>query len=766
MPIKSIEKIRIGNYPEGKFANGYIYSAQINQGYSENTNKLTIDIVYQQGENIVLPEKNLTTSYRIEFGDLIFPQMYFISHTKNVGVNEEIISCTFVDGSILLDRYYVGLTNRHYRINEQNSVFNINVICANCDNTIGIQNGNVNRAVATSPNLVVNNLIVVGDEEFVDQSCDVPDVKYNFTDLLSAMAKIPNFSFRNFLDINPSYKTSYTGTLREVLSNWCSDFGFSFYWDFISNALICIDLRNPVDLTPVSNYITSNFNQGNTSNNLPISNFTEEESLEGTYQQDNIDYVLKPSRTKERPFVDFFPISYSCLKINDAFFRETTRYGINQFKIGCILSKYNQQLRTLYHLNYGNFELIGFQSIYAGIEKSVLENVLKNIYEFDPDFIRIGFYSEDNDRANAEKEAAIANDFIGRYYYNDNYVAWKNLYCNDSARFTLSTTAVPDSDCTRPQPWKSYGGSYTPPITSNTQVNCLFTRGSATYEEYNVENFSIENLGPIYTYIAGEVADQVRNELLKINPNDTNADRYRGMTLIAFKGGLSVVSVPNEYNNSEEGITPAQYESDETLGCSTVCEKDSGTEICSKICTRLSSPAFGLVSKFSEGLVISNKLNGSSMKIIFPSEQNYLGYIKAEGSLFYTEFGVKAMNLTSDSNFAVNSNVMQYNINLNDITTEDPSVGTINIKSIPQNSDELSIVQKNTRKSISLKVIGMNYGLLNNYLNPEAGLTSLNVYLNDNGVFTDLTFENRPAQKPKGEVVMQKVGPQKIRVIK
>jgi hypothetical protein len=762
MPIKSIEKIRIGNYPEGKFANGYIYSAQINQGYSENTNKLTIDIVYQQGETIVLPEKNLTTSYRVEFGDLIFPQMYFISHTKNVGVNEEIISCTFVDGSILLDRYYVGLTNRHYRINEQNSVFNINVICANCDNTIGIQNGNVTRAVAASPNLVVNNLIVVGDEEFVDQSCDVPDVKYNFTDLLSAMAKIPNFSFRNFLDINPSYKTSYTGTLREVLSNWCSDFGFSFYWDFISNALICIDLRNPVDLTSVSNYITSNFNQGNISNNLPISSFTEEESLEGTYQQDNIDYVLKPSRTKERPFVDFFPISYRCLSVDNAFLNEVARYG-SSFKIGCVLAKYNQQLRTLFHLQGNRHDLIGFNLVYNGINTFVLQNVFKNIYEFNPDVVKIGFYDEATDRTNADREALIANDFIGKYYYNNEYIQWKDLYCNDNARLTLSTTVVPDPDCTGPRPWGAYGGSYTPPSVG---VNCLFTRGSAAYEEFNVENFSMENIGPIFTYIEGELADQVRNAFLIVNPNDSDPDRYRGMTLIAYKNGLSVNRIFNRYNNSEEGIIPAQYESNETLGCSTVCEEDSGSEICSKTCTRLSSPAFGLVSKFSEGLVVSNLLNGSSMTIILPSEQNYLGYIKAEGSLFYTEFGVKAMNLTSDSNFAVNSNVMQYNINLNDITTEDPSVGTINIESIPQNSDELSIVQRNTRKSISLKVIGMNYGLLNNYLNPEAGLTSLNVYLNDNGVFTDLTFENRPAQKPKGEVIMQKVGPQKIRVIK
>ena len=57
MPVKSIEKIKIGNYPYGQFAGGYIYSAQFSQGYSENANKLTIDIVYDKDSDIVLPQK-------------------------------------------------------------------------------------------------------------------------------------------------------------------------------------------------------------------------------------------------------------------------------------------------------------------------------------------------------------------------------------------------------------------------------------------------------------------------------------------------------------------------------------------------------------------------------------------------------------------------------------------------------------------------------------------------------------------------------------
>jgi len=749
MPIKSIEKIKIGNYPYGKFANGYIYSAQIDQGYSENANKLTIDIVYENNAVINLPQKNLTTSYRVEFGDIVFPQMYFIGHSKSVGVNEETITCTFVDGSILLDRYFVGLTNRHYKINEQSQNFNVGVFCANCDNTLGVTTGNVTRNLANSPNIVVNNLLVVGDEEFIDQACDIPDVKYNFTDLLITMGKIPNFIFQNFKDINSSYKTSYTGTLREVLSNWCSDFGFSFYWDFITNSLICIDLRNPVDLTPVENLINENFNQNNVDANLPISSFSEDESLEGTYQQDNIDYVLKPSRQKEREIKDFFPIEYEAVPVSTSFPLEALA-----------LAKYNSEAFTLYCLENNINSLIGFDPIYVGINTYVLSTALQNIAEYAADgraIIKIGRYNRDKDES-AANIASLAAEDIGRYYYNLNYVLWKDLICTAYSKYNIDTSYEPQP-IFGARPWAKYGGNFLLPIG-----NSWLIERSPAYQVINSQNFSIQGLSPIYMDIEGEVADQVRNALLQVNPNDTQADRYRGLTLIAYKPYLYVNTNFNYWNSSEENFTNAQYQTNELPECQTVCEKDVSVEICRKECTTLVAPGNGLISKLSRAFTFTNGLNGSQMTIVLPSQQRYLGYIKAEGSFTYTEPGIKQMQ--SNSNFSADPNVMSYSINLNDITTDEPSVGSINFNNIDQNSDGLDIKQKNPKKNIALKIIGMNYGLLNNYLNPESGLTSFNVYLNENGVFTDLNFENRPAKRPAAEAIMQKVGPQKTRIIK
>jgi len=748
MPIQSIDKIKIGNYADGQFAGGYIYSAQITQGYAENANKLTIDLVYSNNSTINLPEKNLINSYRVQFGDIVFPQMYFYAHSKSVGVNEQIITCSFVDGSFLLDKYFVGLTNRHYKVSESAQGNSVSVYCANCDNTLGIRNGTVVRSLANSPNLLVNNLLVVGDEEFVDQTCDVPDVKYNFTSLLATMAKIPNFTFKNFIDINAYYRTSYTGTLREVLSNWCSDFGFSFYWDFITNSLICIDLRDPVDLTSVSDFINSNFNQNGS--NLPISSFSEDESLEGTYQQDNVDYVLKPSQSKNREIKDFFSITYSPVNISSSYPQDLQA-----------LAKFNKQARTLYHLQNGQYSSIGFNVSYLGIETYVLQNTLQNIYEFlynsnGAGRIAIGRYNQDLDDLIASNTASSAED-IGKYYTNLSYVKWNSLICDQNAKSSLSISYEPQP-IYGSKPWTAYGATATLPAG-----NVWIIERSNNYQSFNTSSFNLDGCGPIFMDIQGEVADQVKNALIQIG--DLNPDRYRGLTIIAFKPYLRVTTQNNVWNSAEEDFTAAEYQTNEIAECQTSCEKDTTSEICRQSCSNLVAPGHGLTSKFSTAYTYTNLLNGTSMTIVLPSQQPYLGFIKADGTFTYTQPGIKSMT-TPDSNFKANTNVMSYSINLNDITTNEPSVGTINFQTIDQNSDELDIVQNNSKKSISLKIIGMNYGLLNDYLNPESGLTSFNVYINDNGVFTDLSFENRPAQKPKPEAIIQKIGPQKIRLNK
>jgi hypothetical protein len=752
MPIRSIENVRVGNYPYGQFANGYIYSITSNKGYAENANNINIDIVYQKGTPIELPTKSLTTSYRIQIGSMVFPTNYFIKHSKSIAVNEETISCTFVDNSIILDKYFVGLTNRHFKVKKQNQVYAVNVNCANCDSKIVETPGYVSRPGAVSPNSVIGNLLVVGDEEFVDQTCDIPDVKYNFTDLLKAMKEIPNFTFSGFKDINDHYRTSYTGTLREVLSNWGSDFGFSFYWDSIKDTLVCIDLRSPVDLTPVSDFINSNFNQNST---LPISSFSEEESLEGTYQQDYIDYQLKPARTKQKEIRNFFPITHSVRNI------DVQHAGGSFTDVEKVLAKFNSQAFSLLLLEDNKFQALGFSPVYNGISTYVLNTVLQNIAEFAADgkaVIWIGYHNKNEQDVQASRASTAADD-IGRYYANDSSIKWNDLACSENSKYNISVSYEPQP-ILGVRPWERYGGKADMPVSPQGLPVYIIER-NPNYRSIGTEGFSTEGCGPFYVDIDGELADQIRDAFLVENPSDLGADRYRGMTLIAYKPYLRVDPEYNVTNTSEELLTPAQYQLGDLPECQTICEKDSNSEICRKTCSTLATLAHGLVSRSSTAYTFTNIYNKSTMTIVLPSTQNYLGFAKEEGTFSYVEPGVIEIN---QSNFIVDDRVMNYSVSLNDVTTDEPSLGVV--QTVKQNSNDLSVIQSNEKKAISLKIIGTNYGSLTQYLTPQAGLTNFNVYLTDNGSFTDLTFESRPAKKPNPEVIMQRVGPQKIRIVK
>ena len=84
-------------------------------------------------------------------------------------------------------------------------------------------------------------LVVLGREEFKESVCDASmDVSYNFTDLLNAMKglgikiskaideKGKELTTDSLFDRNNQYFKRHSGTLREVLQQWCSDFGFGF----------------------------------------------------------------------------------------------------------------------------------------------------------------------------------------------------------------------------------------------------------------------------------------------------------------------------------------------------------------------------------------------------------------------------------------------------------------------------------------------------------------------------------------------------------
>ena len=165
--------------------------------------------------------------------------------------------------------------------------------------------------------------IVLGTEEFNQSVCGAAaQVTYNFTELICVLAKAGlTFSQINSdsqllsagpiegktpkINKNKNYRKDYTGTLREVLNNWCADFALDFYMDGVK--INFVDLTNNTDLETdidelmkVANPNSSTGMDANSDKDYALGDFTESMDLADTFGQGIVTFKIKPKRVEER----------------------------------------------------------------------------------------------------------------------------------------------------------------------------------------------------------------------------------------------------------------------------------------------------------------------------------------------------------------------------------------------------------------------------------------------------------------------------------
>ena len=86
---------------------------------------------------------------------------------------------------------------------------------------------------------------------------EIRDVVYTFPELLTELTN--NLGATGKIKVEPlpdsslniNYFARYTGTVREVLNNWCNDYGLNFYWDY-GYGLRFVDLKNGIEINDSS----------------------------------------------------------------------------------------------------------------------------------------------------------------------------------------------------------------------------------------------------------------------------------------------------------------------------------------------------------------------------------------------------------------------------------------------------------------------------------------------------------------------------------
>ena len=387
----SVPSIQVGLNEPGIAYGGVIYSSTATMGYNGEPTKLDINVALDTSISSTLNSGNprdfritkkdldLTSPIEIKFSKAsFFKNMFLTSYDITTSVGDKVMNLQYSDGSVLLDRVFVGLIHEHFEIDSQkNGVLNSVELKVKCpekveqnisvssypsnqnqsnqhiadgstyevcsatksvisnrktfrtlSNATGAPNINYKVFRQDESNIWAGGYIVIGKEEFSESQCDVRDVSYSFRDLLSAIRSFGiNISlsrFPNRQNIDQLTK-NYSGTVRDVLQNWLNDLGATFYWDFSKTkptiAVVNLSDRSIQDKFEKTIASIDSLDKGHGANmisgsDLVINSKQELCDLEGTFTQAFSSNLTRgpSSKQKERDFSQ--PVIFSCQTLN------------------------------------------------------------------------------------------------------------------------------------------------------------------------------------------------------------------------------------------------------------------------------------------------------------------------------------------------------------------------------------------------------------------------------------------------------------------
>ena len=112
----NVPSIQISNQKPGVAFGGVIYSADVTVGYNAEPTKLNINVALDtkisKKRDFLISKKSLdlTSPVDVKIADQsMFQNMFLTSYNISTGVSSKLLNLTYVDGSALLDRIFVGL---------------------------------------------------------------------------------------------------------------------------------------------------------------------------------------------------------------------------------------------------------------------------------------------------------------------------------------------------------------------------------------------------------------------------------------------------------------------------------------------------------------------------------------------------------------------------------------------------------------------------------------------------------------------------------
>jgi len=348
MEIINVEQIK------GDFYGGFPYKVAWSFNGESEPSKLTVEVVNEQGD-YSKPDLNFSSAVSISIGSFDFDG-YLVGYSLNATADQKTLTLEYVDQSVLLDKYWVGLKDVH--VEDAANVIIVGKQYHPCD---------INMDSSLDYTEEETRLIDPCDPcpfspvDKYKEACDprTKDIEtfetyYTFSELIS---KISSRLGDLNIDYDASglymYKAQHIGNLRSVLSSWCSDLGLSFFWDPLQKKLIFQSRSAFADTNPVS-YETIK-------DNPRAVEISYKENILGTFSQGFMGRFERPGKFSEYPCRQDTWKMLRPITLGDLFLPDPNPSGsrydgeISARSVAVALSYYSSSLRDLFlwFIHYG-----------------------------------------------------------------------------------------------------------------------------------------------------------------------------------------------------------------------------------------------------------------------------------------------------------------------------------------------------------------------------------------------------------------------------
>ena len=343
-------------------------------------------------------------------------------------------------------------------------------------------------------------VILLGEEDFKDSVCKSSETYYSFNSLLQAMRvlgiNIPPadqsettggsgssgssayiYSLRD--KSNGTIKRKYSGTLKNVLSQWCDEYSYSYVVDF-ANASNQVTIKG-IDLTD------SVAKESVLKTKLELEQLEASDTSEFVIRSQEFDYdvskknlklyssmYFKEAREKNLDYENILGTrSFNNIRLYEIFPQLFARGGntfdfcgtrrtYEQVVTSAILGKFAPKLREIYNYRLGAYQALGFLPLggdSTGSKINYLDNSLvayeavtralelQSELSFDASGkvlinMNLGFYNESLANNILAIESYIA-DFIGKHYWTNVENVQDGIAGNESMLAQYSVETVP-----------------------------------------------------------------------------------------------------------------------------------------------------------------------------------------------------------------------------------------------------------------------------------------------------------------------------------